>query len=131
VQSDELTHSLVQRNTVRTAGTEALDLLLKWTELEYLPSSSTPPTTAAATAGGGGGGGGGVEAAFSPVERNGLVKALPGEVGGPLARVVEAANGADPEVGWSWGSGYCRGPYLVKQSIPIHPMLNYIFAYLR
>jgi hypothetical protein len=90
-QADEATLAIMQRHLLRSTGSEALDLLLTWCQHEFADDQA-PGATAAAAA----------EVpppgSWTPAERSKLVKALPAEVGQPLARAVEAAGGVDPQV---------------------------------
>lgn len=90
----------MQRHLLRSTGTDALDALLTWCKYEFVEQDA--PIPAAATAAGASDGSGSRSAAVAvfagPADRSGLVKSLPPDVGQPMAKVVEAANGIDPQV---------------------------------
>jgi hypothetical protein len=109
-QADEATQAIMQRHLLRSTGMDALDALLSWCQHEFadqdLPAAAPAPSASAAAAAGAGrgqqqqgssGGGGGL-VAWTPPERAKLIKALPAEVGQPLARALEAAGGSDTQV---------------------------------
>lgn len=94
LQADEATLAVVQRHLLRSTGTDALDALLTWCKYEFVEQDAPGAVAADGAAAAAGG------CSFAgPIERSAVVKALPPDVGQPMARALEAANGADVQVG--------------------------------